>query len=279
MQVDVVGELDLDLDARGRLVDDRRGVARAAERQVVVALDGLAAVDDRDAERRGAVVVVGDLGGLDDDGEVGVGLDGLDGDRQAERAVGGRQGQAGGLTGRLGVGHADDVREAAAVEEVAVHGQGQHRTLDEAAVQGLELGPAGHEPRREALRVVRVVQRRTLGEPDECGHSGRRRGQDLLGRGDLFDVDAGRGVSGHWPSSAWIAPDRADLHGDAATRVCRRDGTDAPRLSGIGNRYRGFRHRDNKRSQGANRHKSQVPPHDADTVGKGLQSYAATCTR
>ena len=78
---------------------------------------------------------------------------------------------------------AHDVRDAAAVEEVAVHGVGEVRALDEAAEVGVELGPVRDEDR--------FVDRALLGEADERRDCGADALDRLRAGGHLLHVDTG----------------------------------------------------------------------------------------
>ena len=89
--------------------------------------------------------------------------------------------EPGRLTGGLGVRDPADVGDASAVGEVAIDGQWQHAALAEAAVQLLELGPAGHQARCDTGRIVDgVVIRCALGETNEGSDGGRRGRKHLL---------------------------------------------------------------------------------------------------
>jgi hypothetical protein len=103
-------------------------------------------------------------------------------DRGLAVALGGLQGDAGGLAAAR-LGDADDHGDRAAVAEELVHGVADGALRAQPAEAALELG--------EARDAHRLVQRAAPGVPHEGGHRGGD-GRDGPGAaGKLFDVDAG----------------------------------------------------------------------------------------
>ena len=90
-----------------------------------------------------------------------------------------------------------DVCHRATVVEVAVHRMREHRSGREPAVQVLELGPVGDEPRLHTLWIRRIVLRGLGGEADECGNGGGAGGERGTRRGHLLDVHPGCQVRRH----------------------------------------------------------------------------------
>jgi len=127
---------------------------------------------------------------------------------------------------------AHDVRGAASIEEVAVHGVGQVRAVDEVTEALGELGPVGDQRR--------LVGWAFLGKSDEGGDRCTDSLYRLRPRRHLLHVDAGRQISRHgWYSfvgryGSCTADPRPVDTSDTEVRGTRREGALDPRVGQCG---------------------------------------------
>ncbi len=177
----------LELDQLRSRLDGRDDVVLALAAGDVVVLFTIFAARDDQLER--VFTGLRGLGDFDLDVVAGLatveGKDAITGKRLVFRA-----GQLGLSRGSVAVGaDPDDVAGAAAVEEVAVNGVREVRSLEESAERLRVLAPVGDKRR--------LVDRAFLGQAYER----RRRGPDAFNRTrsgfDLLDVNTGRQVIGH----------------------------------------------------------------------------------
>jgi hypothetical protein len=199
-QVDAAHVRGLHADVPRLGVHDGLDVAVAlAEREVAERLDLPPAGQDLQRER-GRRLALGRRRRLDRHLQGPAGLERPDLER-LDLALGpGRERTRRRTAAAARVGDPAHVAGPAAVVEVAVHGVGKQRALDEPAVQALELRPVGDEARLDAVGVVGVVQRGPGGESDEGGNGGADALDGLRSAVDLLDVHPGRQIRGHGPS-------------------------------------------------------------------------------